>query len=229
MLTAARPRSERGRRIRADRLAEPVRFPCSAPARLARRARARPRPRVVRLLRRLQLHRPAARAPARDRHGPGGLPGGGARRLRDLPGRGPRRGAAHVRPAAGGARRLRQRRGPDRLLPGGRARPALAGRADRRHGRDRAGRLGAGHGRQPRRDRGGGDRAGDGRRGARGARRAAARRPGAALPGPARERDLGRGLGGRLRRVPHRAAQGHGGRARLGAVRRARSRCSPCS
>lgn len=30
MLTAARPRSERGRRNRADRLAEPVRFPCSA-------------------------------------------------------------------------------------------------------------------------------------------------------------------------------------------------------
>ena len=61
----------------------------------------RPRPRLVRLLRRVELHRPAAGAPPRDRHGPRGLPGGGAGRLRALPGGRPRRGAAGRQHAAG--------------------------------------------------------------------------------------------------------------------------------
>ena len=132
-----------------------------------------------------------------------------------------RRRAARGQHAAGAPGGRGQRGRPDRLLQGGRARTALGGRADRGHRRDRAGGLGTRHRRRPESHPGGGSRARDGRRRAGRSRRGRGAGHRAALPGPARERALGGGLGRGVRRVPHRAPEGLGRRSRLGAVRRA--------
>ena len=225
------------RAMRADRRPEPVRFPCatsperaisrpegraSGLARLPGRARHRPRPRLVRLLRRVELHRPAARPAPHDRHDPGGLPGGGADRLRRLPGG--RRAARRCRPAAccwpcwrawATAAGLigfykAAELGPLSIVAPigatGAIVPVAYGLAtgDTLKATQVAGVVLAMAG------------------AALAARARAAGAAGAgALPRSARERDLGARLGRGLRRLPHRPPEGVGGRPRVGAVRRA--------